>query len=142
MNHPCLMSKDATPITFHELAELYIEKRQRPVGERDQNNIRRTVSLLSECFPNIDVATFSGDALEEYQRFLIGKNYDRKHINKKLVGFIKTLYRWGARKNLVDKNLAAEMLQRPGGLSSGSFACAKQCQCFQQSQFGSWWQTL
>ena len=111
MNHPCLMSKDATPITFHELAELYIEKRQRP--RRDQYNIRRTVSLLSECFQNIDVATFSGDVLEEYQRFLIGRNYDRKYINSKLVGFIKTLYRWGARKNLVDKNLAAEICLVP-----------------------------
>ena len=113
MNHPCLMSKDATPITFTELAETYIEKRQRPVGDRDKHNIRRTIFLLTECFPNVDVATFSGDALEEYQRFLIGRNYDRKHINKKLVGFIKTLYRWGARKNLVDKNLAAEICLVP-----------------------------
>ena len=100
-------------ITFPELAKLYIEKRQRPVGRSDRNNIRLTVKLIVECFPDIDTSTFNGDALEEYQRFLIGKNYARKYINEKLVGFVKTLYRWGARKKLVDKNIAAEVLLVP-----------------------------
>jgi integrase len=100
-------------LTFSELAELYIEKRQRPVGRSDRNNIRRAVALLTEYRPNIDTATFDGDTLEEYQRFLIGKGYDRKYINGKLVGFIRTLYRWGARKKLVDKVLAADFLLVP-----------------------------
>jgi integrase len=100
-------------ITFSELAELYIEKRQRPVGTSDRYNVRRSMTLLYECFPNVDIATFDGDALEEYQRFLIGRNYDRKYINGKLVGFIKTLYRWGVRKKLVDKALTAEILSVP-----------------------------
>ena len=94
------LKDDVCVRTFSELAELWIEKRQRPVQRADRDNARQSVRLLAECSPNIEIATLDTDVLEDFQRFCIKKGYDRKYINQKLVGFIKTLCNWGAlRKN-------------------------------------------
>ena len=103
MTHLLLENKESLCVrTFSELTELWIEKRQRPVGRADRDNIRRVNILLCECFHTnkIDIAFLDSDVIEDFQRFCINKGYDRKYINQKLVGFIKTLCNWGAlRKN-------------------------------------------
>ena len=102
---------EAVPVrtlALYELAETYIEKRLRPVGRADRDNIKLAFRLLAERFPAIDTSQFDGEHLEEFQRFLITKDYARTFINK-LTGFVKSVYYWCARKKLVSPSIAAEL---------------------------------
>ena len=94
--------------SLYELAETYIEKRLRPVGKQDRGNIKQAFKLIAERFPAIGTSQFDGEHLEEFQRFLITKDYARDYINK-LTGFVKSVYYWCARKKLVSPSIAAEL---------------------------------
>ena len=99
-------------ITLYELRETYFAKRIKPHCRQDRDNINRFFHFLDERFPCADTSTFDSDALEEMQRFLIAKGYDRKYINK-LVNFLKSIIKWAMRKKLISVMLAYELLNVP-----------------------------
>ena len=101
-------------VPLRELVEAYLTKRRRPVGKSDKGNIKKAFAFLAELFPNADTATFDGEALEDFQCFLIrkknlkGEPYCRKYLNK-LIGFVRDVFKWGATKKLVSYARANEL---------------------------------
>ena len=100
-----------------ELADTYIANRIRPVGTSDKNNILKASELWFECHGPVDTSQIDANHLEDFQKFLIKKGYDRRHINK-LVGFIKSVFTWSARKKLVAHSQACELKLVPALLYS------------------------
>ena len=101
-------------VPLRELVEAYLTKRRRPVGKSDKGNIKKAFAFLAELFPDADTATFDGEALEDFQCFLIrkknlkGEPYCRKYLNK-LIGFVRDVFKWGATKKLVSYARANEL---------------------------------
>jgi len=97
--------------SLHELAETYLKKRIKPVGRADRDNIKKVFALLCAWliihYPGVDLSTFTAEHLEEFLRYLVtlkntkGEYDDRNYINK-LIGFVKGVFNWCARRKHSD----------------------------------------
>ena len=105
-------------VSLRELHEAYLAQRRRPVGASDRDNIKLVFAFIITLFPNATTADFDAEKLEALINFLIRqksrfrKPYSRKYINK-LVGFVRSVFRWGATKKLVSYKIVAELALVP-----------------------------
>jgi integrase len=83
-----------------ELLSCYLESRnndplRNPLDRGDENKTKQAFRLLAECFPDADSSNTDGDALGQFQIFLVQKGYARSQCNR-FVKFIKTVFFWAA----------------------------------------------
>ena len=98
-------------LALPELLGYYLRSRnneplRNPLDKRDENNTKKAITLLAECFPLTDSSQIDREALEKFQIFLVqkvgqrGKTFSRNHCNT-LLKFAKSVFFWAAKQKKV-----------------------------------------